>query len=363
MTDGIPKLYPGEQLDNAAGFPVLFNYFPADPKKALVVFIPGGGHNARISYGGHQGSDEKNFLAHWMNQHGHGFLAVSYPLESSPPIMPATAPQFRIRDWGKQAAEVTHRVVKQYGLSGRVVLIGWSMGGRIVVPYSVAVRSLGLHVDLYVGLAATPGLHGMRPPPPGIKSSESGYGAFTNMSNLFLAQIHEQQAMLNGGRTIVPDDVYVREYFGYTPVSLAGWNLRYDPAGHGQAFVEEFWTSTKDAATDQAEHLPMIASLTGNSILDTRHVIMDQATWTFMLTQRFTRIIETRNPKSGLTQARFEKLADMVHSPPRQLSRTIPGNHYFFLGERGARQTSDAIVELLATAIEFESQFQEILSG
>lgn len=363
MTDGVPKLYAGEQLDDVAGFPVQFNYFPGDPQKPLFVFIPGGGHNARISYGGHEGSDEKDFLAHWVNYHRHGFLAISYPLESSPPIMPATAPQFRIRDWGKQAAEVTHRVVKEYRLSGRVVLISWSMGGRIVVPYSVAVRSLGLGVDLYVALAATPGLHGMRPPPTGIRSSKSGYGAFDNMSDLFLAQIHEQQAMLNGGRTIIPDDVYVREYFGYTPVSLAGWNLRYDPDSHGQCFVEDYWTSTKDAATDQAEHLPMIASLTGNSILDTRHVIMDQATWTFMLAQRFTRMIETTKAKNVLTQARFGKLADMVHSLPQQISKTIPGNHYFFLGEHGARETADTIVELLAKAIEFESQFQEILSG
>lgn len=363
MTDGIPKLYPGEQLEDAAGFPVLFNYFPADPKKPLAVFIPGGGHNARISYGGHQGSNERDFLAHWINHHGHGFLAISYPLETSPPIMPATAPQFRIRDWGKQAAEVTHRVVKRHGLPGRVVLISWSMGGRIVVPYSVALRSLGLDVDLYVSLVATPGLHGMRPPPPGIESSESGYGAFVNMSNLFLAQIHEQQANFNGDRTIIPDDVYVREYFGYTPVSLAGWNLRYDPNSHGKAFIEDYWTSTKDAATDQAEHLPMIASLTGNSILDTRHVIMDQATWTFMLTQRFTRIIETTKGKNKLTQARFEKLAEMVHSLPQKISKTIPGNHYFFLGERGARETAGAIVELLPKAIEFDGQFQEALNG
>ncbi|CRG82707.1 hypothetical protein PISL3812_00051 [Talaromyces islandicus] len=363
MTDAVPKLYPGEQLDDAAGFPVLFNYLPADPQKPLFIFIPGGGHNARISYGGHQGSDEKDFLAYWVNHHGYGFLAISYPLESTPPIMPTTAPQFRIRDWGNQAAEVTHRVVKEHGLSGRVVLISWSMGGRIVVPYTVAAQSLGLYVDLYVAFAATPGLHGMRPPPLGIRSSKSGYAAFANMSDLFLAQIHEQQAKLNGGRAIIPDDVYVREYFGYTPVSLAGWNLRYEPASHGQAFVEDYWMSTKDAATDQAEHLPMIVTLTGSSILDARHVMMDQATWTFMLTQRITRIIETTKAKTGLSQARFETLADMVHSLPRQISKTIPGNHYFFLGERGARETADAIFGLLAMAVEFESRLQEVLSG
>jgi hypothetical protein len=89
---------------------------------------------------------------------------------------------------------------------------------------------------------------------------------------------------------------------------------------------------------------------------------MDQATWTFMLTQRFTRIIEITKAKKGLTQARFETLADMVHSLPRQISKTIPGNHYFFLGERGARETADTIVELLSKAMEFESRFQQLLS-
>ncbi|KAH8690691.1 thioesterase domain protein [Talaromyces proteolyticus] len=363
MTGPTPKLYAGETLDTVSGFPTLYNFFPADASKPIVVFIPGAGHNARIAYGGHEGSSQKDFLAYWINGHGYGFLAVSYPLENTPAIMPAIAPQFRIRDWGKQAAEVTHHIIKQHNLSSRVVLLCWSMAGRIVVPYSIAAKSVGLHVDLFVSLAASPGMHGTRPPPPGITCSASGYAVYARMIELFLIQIHEQENNLNHGRTIIPDEVFKREYFGFTPVSLLGWNLGYDRATHGQKFSEDLFTSTKDAAVDQAENLPVIAALTGHSVLDARHLIMDQATWTFMLMQKFMRTIEISKGVHGLTQAQGTRLAKMAHSIPGRISMTIPGNHYFFIGECGARETAQAIIDSLEMAATLEHEFDTLLNS
>ncbi|OKL61767.1 hypothetical protein UA08_02465 [Talaromyces atroroseus] len=356
-----PKLYDGEQLDEVAGFPTLYNFFAGDPQKPLVVFIPGNVHNARVAYGGHQGYEPRDFLAYWLNSHGHGLLAISYPLESEPTIMPATAPHFRTRDWGKQAAEVTHRIIKQHGLSNQVVLTAWSMGGRIVMPFSAAAQSLGIDVVLFVPLAATPGIYGLRPPKRETNSTAAGYAELSNVLGSFARQVQEQGQLWNGGRVIVPDEIYLSEYCGATPVSLSGCHLSYDSDSRG--FVQDDLTSTEDAAVDQVQHCPMIVALTGNSPLDARHVFTDQATWSFVLTRKLMHEIEDHGLNKIVGNGTWDKLIEMVHSVPTHISYSIPGNHFFFLGEFGARETAAAIVKYLENASAFRRDFESLLRG
>jgi hypothetical protein len=354
-----PKLYDGEQLDQVAGFPTLYKFIPGDPQKPLVVFIPGNVHNARVAYGGHKGYEERDFLAYWLNRHGHGLLAISYPLESEPAIIPATAPHFRTCDWGKQAAEVTHKVIEKHGLSNQVVLTAWSMGGRIVVPYSASAQSLGIDVVLFVPLAATPGIHGLRPPKRETLSTAAGYASLSAMLKTFAKQVQEQGELLNGGRIIVPDDIYFREYCGSTPVSLSGCHLSYDRDSH--SFVQDDLTSTEDAALDQVQYCPMILALTGNSPLDARHAFTDQATWGFVLTCKLMHEIEGHGVNKIVESGNWDKLMDMVHSVPTRISYFILGNHFFFMGEFGARETAAAIVKHLENVTAFRREFEALL--
>lgn len=357
-----PKLYPGEQLDQVAGFPTMYNFFPADPQKPLVVFIPGMVHNARIAYGGHEGHEERDFLAYWLNSHGHGLLAISYPLESKPAIMPATGPHFRIRDWGKQAAEVTHKIIKTHGLCNQVVLTAWSMGGKIVMPYSATAQSLGIDVVLFVPLAATPGLHNLRPPPRDVKPTKFGYSDLVESYRpVFAKQVQEQRIKWNDGRIIIPDDIYFREYCGDTPMGLSGAPVCYDKDSH--SFVKDEWTAIEDAAVDQPEHCPMIAALAGNSPLDARHVITDQATWSFVLSHKLMREIRNLDLEKFVENGNWEKLTDMVHSELASILHTIPGNHFFFLGEYGARETAAGIVKHLERVNAFRRDFEALLNS
>lgn len=360
MTESTPKLYAGEQLDEAAGFPTLYKYSPADPQKPLVVFIPGGDHNARIAYGGHEGYEEKDFLAYWLNSHGYGLLAISYPIESEPEIMPATAPHFRIRDWGKQAAEVTRKIIEKYGLSKQVVLIGWSMGGRIVIPYSAHAHSLGIEVALFVSFAATPGVHGSKAPPSSMIKTEAGYASATGAHKSFYRQVQDQNEQWNNGRTIIAEEAYLREYIGYAPVSLRGWDYRYD--AETRQFVEDRWTSTEDAVIHEAEHCPMIATVGGTSTLDARHVITDQAAWMFVLTRKLMYDIERHDVAKIAEKGNWSTLIEMVHSLPGQISYTVPGNHFFFIGELGARKTAEIIVKHLEKANKFRREFEALIA-
>jgi hypothetical protein len=51
-------------------------------------------------------------------------------------------------------------------------------------------------------------------------------------------------------------------------------------------------------------------------------------------------------PKLPLAEPHWRALLDLAASLPRRLSRTIPGGHFFFVGEPGARATADLILEL-----------------
>lgn len=357
MTDNsLPLLYAGEHLDTVAGFPTLYAFSPANHDNPLMVFIPGGGHNARISYGGHPGSRSEDFLAHWLNKLGYGLLAISYPLQSQPDeIMAATSPEFRIRDWGLQAAEVTKTVIERHGLSPKVVLVAWSMGGRVVVPYTQAAKARGLTVELFVSLAATPGLAASRPNPPGIKMTSEGYAALDRMPELFLSQVREQNILES--RVIIPDDVYLRDYYGCTPVGLLGFGMSYSPEC---GFVEDRYTSTEDADANNFRQWPLISALHGDSILDGRHVLADKATWGFMQVQQLVSTVEDRGYRS-LNPERWEEVVKLVHSRPENMCRQIHGNHFFFLGEQGARETAAAIVEQLKEARIFMSTLDTLL--
>jgi hypothetical protein len=53
------------------------------------VFLPGGGHLARVAYG-HPGRRPDDFLDQWLAWRGHSLLALSYPTDH--PVTGTTCP-------------------------------------------------------------------------------------------------------------------------------------------------------------------------------------------------------------------------------------------------------------------------------
>lgn len=160
------NLFPCETLSIVEEGPVLTAFFKGtDPQKPLVVLIPGELHNARIFYG-HPGSKEDDFLTYWLRVQGYSVLAVSYPLETQPSLMPASVPSFGVEEWGRQTARMTSKNVEteEGYVSQEIVVVGWSMAGRIATRVSEALRSFGLTPKLFIALAATPGLYGSTRP-------------------------------------------------------------------------------------------------------------------------------------------------------------------------------------------------------
>ena len=406
-TTDAPRLYQDEHLEFITGHPCIYKYIlPKSPRPLaatesslpiqqeqslpLIVLIPGGAHNGRIYYGGHDGYDPTDHLAFWLSELGFPALAISYPLESEPSLMPPSSPGFRIATWGRQAASVTCKVVQATpSLQGReILLVGWSMGGRILAPFTeVATRLHGLRVSLFISLAATPGVAGLRPPPPGIMKTERGYATCNGLFDSFARQV--------GNR--LPIDIFWREYYGDTPISLHGWRLSHHAMKGG--FVPDRWESEEDATptADDFSVLPWMATIVGTGSQDARHVLTDRIAWEYINVQRLTSIWEKRHtflPNSngprdvttsksrsngarandhqtnglsfkskGEDDPRWGDYSAFVHGTmPGALTRRVTGNHYFFLGAQGAKATAESIAELWKERCDLDRQLWNILS-
>ena len=423
-----PKLYHGEILDFVSGHPCMYKYIPPNnidttsPLESqptadflpLIVLIPGGAHNARIFYGGHKGYNPANHLTFWLTKLGFPVLAISYPLESEPTLMPDVSPGFRISTWGRQAAAVTHKVINSSAsLSGReILLVGWSMGGRLLAPYSEAMANIyEHHVGLFVSLAATPGVAGLRPPPPGITQTARGYATCDGLLEIFVRQI----------AGVIPKQLYETEYYGHTPVSLHGWRWSYDPSTG--SLVSDRGGSEEDASPtgDDFSILPWTAAVVGTESQDARHVLTDRAAWENIGVQRLASIWEHRErlrlksritkrrqdasfgtkdddkisrsndarcspdsgsarrilqngvgcsgqertgPGSTTTRSQWDEYSSFVlETMPGALSCRVPGNHFFFLGAEGAQKTAESIAKLWRKRCDLDQAFRSILTG
>lgn len=179
--------------------------------------------------------------------------------------MPSTAAEFRVRDWGRQAAVTIKNIIEEHDLATRsVVLIPWSMGGRMVVPFNISAKELGLDVQQYVSFAATPGFSSIRPLPPGMICSSAGYSHVPSLCDGVYEQLNEM-AKLNGGREIIPRSFYQREYIGGTPINLIGLRVKYDGQG---AFVQDELMHEEDTGVLNVANFPFITAMYPTSILD-----------------------------------------------------------------------------------------------
>lgn len=377
------SLYEGEQQSLFDRHPMVYKYIPGDnTSKPLVVFVPGMSHNARISYGGHEGYRDKDFLSHWFNQRGYGFLGVSYPLEAEPPIMPATSPDFTISEWGKQTAAAMNEVITEHNLSHCVVILAWSMAGKVLHPVTVEAKRLGIKVGLFVSLAATPALPGLLPvvSKPQLDITPAGYAINPLSEPAFLRQLDEQAKMnqedeQNSFIHIIDPVIYKRDYLGATPIGLAAFGFRYD--AETDDFVKDNdWHFIDDAQAHDYKNLPPMAAIYPTSALDFRHAMTDKATWSFLMVQRIASILTQDGTayayqQSGdilattlsLARFRFQELQRVVLNIPELMTAEILGNHFFFVGESGAKETVETIVGFLDSLITIEQDIEYELSN
>jgi pimeloyl-ACP methyl ester carboxylesterase len=343
----------------------------SDPSRPLAIFVPGAAHFARVFYGGHEGGDPRDFVAHWFPQvGGYNFLAVSYPIESDPvAVMTPNRPGLTVREWGAQAVEATRETIKSERLTtSKIILLAWSMGGKVIQPYALAVKEQAdvepkIEVDFAVSLVATPAIRGVRERV-ALKPTGTGYAhAFVGLSEkYFVSQMHKQNAI--NAKTIIPDDVYRHEYMGNFPVGIGCYGVRWSE--QQQKFVDDPHAGFDVADDMNYSDLPFLCSISCDSPGDLRHAVGDKYTWGFLMTYNLLGAVDAKHRLALAKHDNTDKgreLVRLIHDAPDRFSAVVHGGHHFFVGAKGARRTAELVVEFEKRVAQFRAELKTMLDN
>ncbi|WP_225323076.1 hypothetical protein [Synechococcus sp. RSCCF101] len=335
-------LFPGEEMLATNGIESL-NYFRrGDPDRPLVIFVPGGFHLARVAYGV-PGANDSDFLAHWLGKRGYSFLGTSYPTGNA--VYSRVYPDFSIRDWGRQVAAVARHYVDRNGLSGEVIVLGWSAGGQIAQSVYEACQQAGLRMSLYVSLASTPPVPLLLSAPGAISREENGLSSAPQFYSLFRRYVRAQDAM--NGHTIIPWDRFERDVLGDIPVALNAIMIasRYSNG----TFVQDLEWAINDTGALKYRDFPFAVTISGDRVLDNDHALTDRGNWGFYQIQHLYRslVLPVLSQSESIDPRDWQALMDMMDSATSGLlNARVPGNHFFWYGEVGARSTVQQIDRL-----------------
>ena len=336
-----PARYDGETLITAAGYPALYRAIPADKSKPRLVFVPGDAHPARIFDlypAGHDG----DFVSHWVNRAGYAFLAVSYPLGNA--LFGASYPGYTIEGWGNQVAEVVANVINAQGLTKRVIICGWSMEGKIAASVGRAAKAKGFTIDVFAAMSADPSVPGILPAGNGadIRLTSTGYAHRQPIYNWFVNAAVRQNAC--NGHTIIPQDIYPRDYLGATPVALIDSGLVFQD----NKFVENVSFALRTAATFDFADEPFPVIVHDNSPYDAEKALLPPGDWAFSRNRVLIEEYRGGTASTDLNATQWERRRLMVEFSGSDFSETVEGNHFFVIGSIGARTAVEKILGLYA---------------
>jgi hypothetical protein len=207
-------VYPDETMETGAGFPALVRFEKNDAGAPLF---------ARIDYGYPEGRPS-DFLCHWLKEAGYSTLTMTYPLGVSP--FAEAWPTFTVTDRAEQSAAIIARYRQIDGLSTKLVVLAWSMAGRIAAPLTRALRRHGVDIVLFVAMAASPGLPNLLPGFASLAPDASGLarveGAFLDGLLACLKAQNEEN-----GRAAISAEQFLKQYTGSFPIALAAAGMRF----------------------------------------------------------------------------------------------------------------------------------------
>lgn len=353
------KLYGGEESVTAAGFPAVAYFRKGDPQKPLIVFVPGAHNMARVAYGGHDGSRPDDFLDHWLGQKGYSFLALSYPVDLKNPAFATKHPDFNAQAWGKQIAEIAKAKIAENGLGKDIVIAAWSMAGKVVQPTYKASKDAGLSVVTTISFAATPGAPGLISYTSRFKMAPSGYADRSNLYGGWLKQLAKNDA--ENGHAAIPEEIFRAEYVGDMSVGQQGYGEVY----RNGKFELDHMAQATDYGAFAFEDYPLVTVLEDDDPSDARHGLADSANWALynanMVVNRY--IAGNKVNLDSLPPERWRALLTLTRGLPQRLSIPVTGNHFFFVGQAGAKRASEAVEQAIGRAREVKEEFSKVLGA
>lgn len=328
-------LYAGEQLVEINKVQTLFKFIKGESNKPLIIFIPGAAHLARISYGFPLGKED-DFLSYWLHKKGYSFLGISYPTDNH--VYTKLYPAFTIRDWGNQVATLAKKIITQNHLSNHVVIVAWSMGGNLETAVSEALNKSHINMDAFIGLSAVTPLSYLGQSIKGYKGNKMLPNELLDASVYFpfFFKFIEEQNTYNG-HTIIPKEIYQKEFLGNFPVAIEAQGYQFMKG----KFVYDVKKTLEDSSVLDFAHTPWIGLITDDSFSIPRIVLIDTSAWKFIRREMlFTQYITQISIKNLDTFNAIKKLLTQIDET---FSEKVHGNHFFFVGKKGARDTAQKI--------------------
>jgi hypothetical protein len=344
------NLYKDEQLIEVNHIQTLYKFINGDKSKPLIIFVPGAAHLARISYGFPNGKED-DFLSYWLHKKGYPFLGISYPTDN--PVYTKIYPSFTIRDWGNQVATLAKKIIDQNNLSQHVVILGWSMGGNIEESVGEAFEKKHISIDSFIGLSAVTPISYLGQKILGLKGNKMLPNQLLderNFFNLFADAIEEQNKY--NGHEIIPRKLYLAEFIGNIPVALAGQGYYFTKNKFEFNVKKDFY----DSGVFDFESTPWICLINDDSPGIPRITLIDPNAWNFirsemLYAQYISKIDISKNLDKYIITSR------LLNQVPQYLSENVHGNHFFFVGKKGAHETEEKIELMLQHVNEMKHKF------
>lgn len=332
----------------------LLKFIKGKPDAPLVVFVPGGRTTARLFYGVHAGSHDPDFLAHWINKLGYNFLGASYPLEMKSGVFQKYSPGFTAKEWGRQVIAAALFFIEKHQLSNEIILCGWSMGGKVALTANLDAMKKGLQLKLFIGIAATPPIPGLMPQ--SLETEMTEHGNWFTKEDFPRETEHLRLNNIKEGRTIIPKEVFIRDYLGHNPMGLLGIGYRYK---NGK-FVANIEEELLDHHSANYIDYPPVASIQPTEIHDARHALSDKQTWGMVRANSFSVKHFDKKTDHGFTSESWNAIKAILEESHDLLAEEVEGNHLFFLGEKGAKATAQSIDLLINRNDQLERRLFEL---
>lgn len=343
--NGVGKLYDGEQIVEINKVQTLYKFINADAVtetsahaavKPLIIFIPGAAHLARISYGFPEGKED-DFLSYWLYKKGYPFLAVSYPTDN--PVYTKSYPEFNIKEWGDQVATLAKQIITQNHLSKHVVVLGWSMGGNIEESIQESFEKQHVTLDSFIGLSAVSPLSYVGQKIKNNSEQKILPNKLLDESNYFgfFIQLLDEQNQYNN-HEIIPAKIYTEQFLGNIPVALQGQGYYLEK----NKFEFNLQKYLDDSGAMKFEHTPWIGLINDDALSLPKLTLIDPASWDFLRSEMlYHQYISYMNIDSD--PSKFAVVKRILSQIPQHFSETVHGNHFFFVGKKGARDTAQKI--------------------
>ena len=360
------SLFDDEQLISG-DCPLVVLQLGTGHRERLVIFLPGAIHMGRIAYG-HPGSRDEDFLAHWFDRTGHPFAAYSYPAVPGDPVFDVVDPALELADFCDAVARHAAGVVTAQQLPAEVIVVAWSALGNSAPLLRHHLEANGLDLGTFVSLAATPPLPNLILG--SLDTTAATVGASSDLtpggllrhgslrSDNFYGELRTIATTL--GREVIDPDSYARHHLADMPMNLF-------PGLEARRRGDE--TEVGHAGPLAASHgarwaeYPLCAALRPTEPNDARHVVTDRHNWAMVNANTiYWRWIGPASP-TELAPTAWERAADVADELASSLHSTVPGGHFFFVGEPGARATVDLVLELDRRRSVLQSRLLELLSA